>query len=539
VQERGPYAYRHNGAAVQRCAERFRNSDYKNPRREIADMRRNRQSARSDPGFELALHPALSDQLVTLRRTFDERLIALEAGLARPDHGPSLESLVLDLARVAAEEAEAAARDMVRRVRREAAEQTAAATADAEETHTLLEAERARTALLHTELANLTEQLSSTIHTRQEADTGKQHEIEQLTATLAELRQAFDECTRAAARSAESLASEVERVNAAMRERDFFAQQRDAVTAERNRLAAERDALAAERDVIAAARDAATTERDALLTQRDSATAGKGVLETERDAAIADRDAALEEREVLAAERDALLAERDRLVRERDDFVRAHDAVLLQRDTVAHERDDIRQERDAEIQKLREELAKAMAAPPAAAVSPAPTPSAIEHAMSELQEMNGRHPHKSQKKQAAIEQAITELHEGGAVASASPSKKKSSVAKTYSAVRQADRQAFSNALGVQIDGEAALLVDLSVAGAQVLSCASLKPAKNVKMLLPSSEQPVLCRGKIVWARLEPTVPGKPIRYRAGMTFTSTDATAVQSFISRHGSRSSR
>jgi len=543
VQEQGPYAYRHNGAAVQRRADRFRNSDYKNLRREIADMRRNRQSARSDPGVDLALHPALSDQLVTLRRTFDERLMALEAGLARPDHGPSLESLVLDLARVAAEEAEAAARDTIRRVRREAAEQTGAAIADPEETHTLFEAERARTALLRTELASLTEQLSSTIHTREEADSGKQHEIDQLTATLAELRQAFDECTRAAARSAESLASEVERVNVAMRERDFFAQQRDTVTAERNRLAAERDALAAERDVIAAARDAVTTERDALLTQRDSAAAGKGVLETERDAAIADRDAALEEREVLAAERDALLAERDRLVGERDEFVRAHDAVLLQRDTVAHERDEIRQERDREIEKLRNELARATATPPAAAVSPAPaavpTPSAIEHAMSELQEMNGRHPHKSLKKQAAIEQAITELHEGGAATPANSSKKKSSVAKTYSAVRQADRQAFSNALGVQIDGEAALLVDLSVAGAQVLSCASLKPAKNVKMLLPSSEQPVLCRGKIVWARLEPTVPGKPIRYRAGMTFTSTDATAVQSFITRHASRSSR
>jgi hypothetical protein len=73
----------------------------------------------------------------------------------------------------------------------------------------------------------------------------------------------------------------------------------------------------------------------------------------------------------------------------------------------------------------------------------------------------------------------------------------------------------------------------------VLSCAALKPAKNVKMLLPSSEQPVLLRGRIVWARLEPTMPGKPIRYRAGMSFTATDPTAVQSFMTRHASRSSR
>ena len=102
--------------------------------------------------------------------------------------------------------------------------------------------------------------------------------------------------------------------------------------------------------------------------------------------------------------------------------------------------------------------------------------------------------------------------------------------------RQADRQAFSSALGVQIDGEAALLVDLSLTGAQVLSCSSLKPARTVKMLLPSSESPVLCRGRIIWARLEPTSPGKPIRYRAGMFFTTTDQAAVQTFITRHGAR---
>jgi len=87
---------------------------------------------------------------------------------------------------------------------------------------------------------------------------------------------------------------------------------------------------------------------------------------------------------------------------------------------------------------------------------------------------------------------------------------------------------------VQIDGEAALLVDLSVTGAQVLSCSALKPAKNIKMLLPSAGEPVLCRGRIVWARIEPPMPGKPIRYRAGVSFTSTDAAAVQSFMARHG-----
>src|SRR5215471_10469793 len=139
------------------------------------------------------IHHTVSDQLVTLRRTFDERLIALETGLANPDHGPSIESLILDLARVAAEEAEAAARDSIRRIRREAAEQTAASAADAEETQALLEAERSRTETLRAEIATLTEQLSNAKSTRQKADSGKQREIEQLNATVKQLNATVEE----------------------------------------------------------------------------------------------------------------------------------------------------------------------------------------------------------------------------------------------------------------------------------------------------------------------------------------------------------
>src|SRR5256885_483335 len=142
---------------------------------------------------------------------------------------------------------------------------------------------------------------------------------------------------------------------------------------------------------------------------------------------------------------------------------------------------------------------------------------------------------------ASREAALKEARERAAAAppaSASAISKKPG-APANGPIRKSDRQAFSNALGVQIDGEAALLVDLSVTGAQVLSCSSLKPTRTVKMLLPSTESPVLCRGRIVWARLEPTTPGKPIRYRAGMVFTATDQAAVQTFISRHGSQGAR
>ena len=215
-----------------------------------------------------------------------------------------------------------------------------------------------------------------------------------------------------------------------------------------------------------------------------------------------ERNALIVERNALLTARDTMTAERDKLSVERNDFVRTHDAMVLQRDTLVHERDDIVRDRDQQIKKLHADLEAREAALKEAreTVAPAPAKPAAPTTMT----------------------AAT----GGTVA---PKKAAVKAAPANGPIRKADRKAFTNALGVQIDGEAALLVDLSVIGAQVLSCSSLKPDKTVKMLLPSSDSPVLCRGRIVWARLEPTMPGKPIRYRAGMFFTATDQAAVQTF----------
>jgi hypothetical protein len=273
----------------------------------------------------------------------------------------------------------------------------------------------------------------------------------------------------------------------------------DAATRERDAVAADRDALAAERANLTSERDGASASQNALLAERDA-------LLSERDTLLSDRDTLALERDALAATRDAVTAERDRLAGERVDFVRTHDAMVLQRDTLVHERDDIMRDRDRQIA----ELHASMAAVRETTIREAAT---------------GEAPEKAAAKAPASP-------------TGKPVGKKAAAPGGDGPIRKTDRQAFSNALGVQIDGEAALLVDLSVTGAQVLSCAALKPAKTVKMLLPSSDAPVLCRGRIVWARLEPTIPGRPIRYRAGMFFTATDQSAVQTFIARHGARTS-
>src|ERR1700704_849391 len=79
-------------------------------------------------------------ELDALRAAFDARLAALEAALAHPDQHASLETLVLDLARVATVEAESAVARAILQAQSDAQARAAAVTA---ETLRLLETERA------------------------------------------------------------------------------------------------------------------------------------------------------------------------------------------------------------------------------------------------------------------------------------------------------------------------------------------------------------------------------------------------------------
>jgi hypothetical protein len=83
---------------------------------------------------------------------------------------------------------------------------------------------------------------------------------------------------------------------------------------------------------------------------------------------------------------------------------------------------------------------------------------------------------------------------------------------------------------VEVDGGPAVLVDLSATGAQLLSPTALKPNRAVKLTLPVDGNPVLCKGKIVWARLEPASKSRPLAYRAGVCFTTADEAAVEAFL---------
>ena len=104
----------------------------------------------------------------------------------------------------------------------------------------------------------------------------------------------------------------------------------------------------------------------------------------------------------------------------------------------------------------------------------------------------------------------------------------------YALTRQARRVKISTTVEVLVDGVASALVDLSALGAQIVSPTTLRPNRPVRVVLPRDEGPLACKGRIVWARLEPPRADKPALYRAGVHFAEMDAMAVEAFATQHG-----
>jgi hypothetical protein len=97
--------------------------------------------------------------------------------------------------------------------------------------------------------------------------------------------------------------------------------------------------------------------------------------------------------------------------------------------------------------------------------------------------------------------------------------------------RGAKRVPISSQVDIQIDGTDGKLVDLSITGAQVLTAFSMKPNRLVKVSLPAGDSPIACKAKVMWSKLEPRAG--QLWYRAGVSFTSADQIALETFIATH------
>src|SRR5688572_606359 len=101
------------------------------------------------------------------------------------------------------------------------------------------------------------------------------------------------------------------------------------------------------------------------------------------------------------------------------------------------------------------------------------------------------------------------------------------VALDQKGTRRAQRYRIISGIEVLIDGNPALLVDLSVVGAQVVSNTLLKPNQRVRLSFIESSRPVRFSAGVAWSAFE--LPKGEPRYRAGIEFFDADPDAVTRF----------
>jgi len=126
-------------------------------------------------------------------------------------------------------------------------------------------------------------------------------------------------------------------------------------------------------------------------------------------------------------------------------------------------------------------------------------------------------------------------HEGEAGVSADDETSAPEVESTASLDQRGTRRALRSKIvddvEVLVDGSPAMLVDLSIVGAQVISVTILKPNQRVRMILPDDERPIRFAAAVAWAAFE--MPKSGPHYRAGIEFFDADATEMERFIEQH------
>lgn len=508
---------------------------------------------------------ALAQQhLDALRSALELRLAALEAALANPAAGESLERLILDLARVATEEAQAAALRACVDTKLEADTQIASSRAAAEaalqkERATISEVRRAleqaqqRTAegerekqaelrAVHAQFEGQLARERAAAADFQRAGAELQRQLEAERASSEDLRRVAGEAKevltalgreKAQARAAyQQLATELAEARAAGADheralREVYArfEAERAARADLQRAAAE-----AQREAEAERAAAAHLRRAAEQAERQLSGVQGDSLETLAN--YQQLAAALEEARATAAEFERALAEtRDQVEEERAAAAELRAAADQAEQQLSSVQSDKVQWR-ANYERLEAELAAARAevrslrGPGAAPPGAGSTAEAVWHEIEvaaepavpvrrAAAEPREPEPHHRQPKKVAA----TAPHPPGVFEPA--------------VSRQASRHTFREHMVVQVDGTSGTLVDLSVEGCQIVAQTTLKPNHVVKVQLPAEKKSIACTGKVMWARLEPAAPGRPLCYRAGVRFTKVDEAAIEAFLSLH------
>lgn len=99
--------------------------------------------------------------------------------------------------------------------------------------------------------------------------------------------------------------------------------------------------------------------------------------------------------------------------------------------------------------------------------------------------------------------------------------------------RRAPRFRVRSGVEIQLDGNPASVIDVSIVGAQVLSPTILRPNQKIRVSVPSDDAVMRFRGSVAWAKFElPKPPASSPQYRAGVEFLDADAAAMDDFCAR-------
>jgi DNA repair exonuclease SbcCD ATPase subunit len=460
-------------------------------------------------------------EVEALRTSLDSRLSALEKALADPKQHGSLETLILELARVATQEASATARHAVLDAQKVGQQAVAAARSEAA---AALEAQKVEAAAL-----------------RQVID-GAKLALKQAEAALKEQRSDHDaaiEAERASAAAVVQASSELEATLDAARDelstlrRELEATRRELDSARGERDSTQRDFDAVRRELESVRQDSdartqmlshsQTEQGEALRTAQDAARNAEARLEE----AIRERDAAQSERGELERqleEAENALRESDAVKRELQAAHEARDAAEVldaARHPGRHSEPDPEHELDVEtvvdLTSITEEEERQLAIEQRTRALELALRDAEARAESaELELARHRRPPFSPHAEPA---------------GASPAPAPEAAEQFRGPARGARRVAFKADIAVQIDGNPGKLVDLSMTGAQVLTPAAINPNRLVTVTLPLGDSAMVCKAKVAWSRLEPR--SGQLWYRAGVQFTNVDQGALETFFSMH------
>jgi len=132
----------------------------------------------------------------------------------------------------------------------------------------------------------------------------------------------------------------------------------------------------------------------------------------------------------------------------------------------------------------------------------------------------------------SVHKTVPSRHGSGPVAAAVAVEERKPVALDHQGTRRATRYRVKDGVELLVDGNTALLVDVSAVGAQVLCPSVLRPNQKVRLTFSDPGGAIRCNGSVSWASLE-LPKGLPPRYRAGIDMTGGDPDAIKAYGERH------